>query len=604
VPPLIGFAIAYALVEAGIIAAEAMMIVATVISVALSVAMQFAIQAASPKPKSALAGMNALGVLANEARGRTLLVRSSTEPHRFIYGRALVSGPLLFAATSGTDNSTLHIVVGIAGHECEEIIAVYFGDELSDNARIRNYCTYTAHLGNQTAVDPDLLAVSGIQSTDLYLGITYLYCELLYDQNIWLAGLPNVRGIVKGKKVWDPRTDTTAWSDNAALCQLDYLMGDYGIGASVDAIDLPSWIAAANICDEQVALASGDVQKRYLCNGTFTRDQRPIDVMEDLLSASAGTIIYSQGKYYGYAATYDVPTHSLTEDDLRGELTLATKPARRDLFNTVRGVFVDPIYYWQPTDFPYVTDGTFVTDDGEVLTADIQLPYTVESASAQRLAKIHLLRHRRSLTINFPAKLTALRIMPWDTVTLTSPTLGYESKTFRVLSASLTNDLGVDLVLKEEDADVYAWDAEETSLASSEADLPNPWIVQDLTGFWLRSGVDVNQGTNYRIWCQWFAHPDATVQSGGYIEIDYRLSGTTEWISGLSVSGTSIQGYLSALALNTAYDVRARAVNSLGVSSRWVGYTGHIVRDGIISASMCIWVTKAPSITSMTATEV
>lgn len=603
VPPLIGAIIAYALVNAGIVGATAAAIIGTVVSVALSVAMQFALQANAPKPRYSQPTLQRDYGITREARGRTLLVRGSAEPHRIIYGRALVSGPLLFASTSGTDNVTLHLVVALAGHECESVEAVYFGDELSDNARIRDYCAYTAHLGDQTTVDADLAGVPDVAPTDIYQGITYLYCELTYDAEIWLGGLPNIRALVKGKKVWDPRTDTTAWSDNAALCQLDYLIGEQGINADVSAVNLASWIAAANICDESVALAAGGYQKRYRCNGAFQRDQRPIDVMEDLLSASAGTVIYSQGEYFGYAAAYDVPVHALTEDDLRGDITVVTKPARRELFNTVRGIFIDPTAYWQATDFPPVVGETYLAYDGETLSADVELPFTVDSAMAQRLAKIHLERHRHAITITFPAKLSALRIAPWDTLTLTSPTLGYTNKVMRVLSAAITNDLGVDLVLKEESEDIYAWAAEETTLFASEAALPNPWTVEELRGLWLRSGVGVNLTGYPRILCQWDQATDGTVLSNGYIEISYKLSTDTDYIVGLTVNGDATLGYLGPMVIGSSYDVRSRAVNALGVSSAYNYYKGHVVADGIIRASMQLW-TKHGSTAAMTGAEV
>ena len=50
-----------------------------------------------------------------------------------------------------------------------------------------------------------------------------------YDDKAYASVTPNISAIVKGRKVYDPRTTSTVWSDNAALCVLDYLLSDFGL---------------------------------------------------------------------------------------------------------------------------------------------------------------------------------------------------------------------------------------------------------------------------------------------------------------------------------------------------------------------------------------
>ena len=53
-----------------------------------------------------------------------------------------------------------------------------------------------------------------------------------------------------GKKLFDPRDDTTAWSDNPALCVRDYLTNsDYGLGEAAANIDDDQVEIAADVCD-------------------------------------------------------------------------------------------------------------------------------------------------------------------------------------------------------------------------------------------------------------------------------------------------------------------------------------------------------------------
>ena len=72
-------------------------------------------------------------------------------------------------------------------------------------------------------------------------------------------GFPEITAIIKGKKVYDPRTSTTAWSDNPALCLRDYLTSgkegtnttiyNYGISEDIESVDDDLVIIAANVCD-------------------------------------------------------------------------------------------------------------------------------------------------------------------------------------------------------------------------------------------------------------------------------------------------------------------------------------------------------------------
>ena len=88
-------------------------------------------------------------------------------------------------------------------------------------------------------------------------------------------------------------------------------------------------------------------------------------------------------------------------------IQLTTKQSRRDTFNTVKGIFTSDEADFQPTDYPMVTSSTFTDEDGEVVFADIDLPFTKSSVMAQRIAKITLFKNRQQLVLKAPLKLTA-----------------------------------------------------------------------------------------------------------------------------------------------------------------------------------------------------
>ena len=160
----------------------------------------------------------------SQAQARTHVIRSSVANRQIIYGRAMVSGPLLFAATDAS-NSTLHLVVALAGHECDAVEEIYFNDELlgtrdgSGNVTSGAYSGYAkvvAHLGaSDQAADDDLVTAGlGWTSAHRLQGVTYLYVRLSWSRDVYPRGIPNIKAVVRGKKLYDPRTGLTAWSDN------------------------------------------------------------------------------------------------------------------------------------------------------------------------------------------------------------------------------------------------------------------------------------------------------------------------------------------------------------------------------------------------------
>lgn len=110
------------------------------------------------------------------------------------------------------------------------------------------------HLGEpgQTA-DASLLAECGDKwkSTATLNGFTYTVIRLDLRQAEFQGGVPDISVLMKGRKLYDPRTGLTVWSDNPALVAYDYLTSPM---CGVPASDLPvaHYITAANVCDEQI----------------------------------------------------------------------------------------------------------------------------------------------------------------------------------------------------------------------------------------------------------------------------------------------------------------------------------------------------------------
>jgi hypothetical protein len=128
------------------------------------------------------------------------------------------------------------------------------------------------HLGTSSqAVDTYLNSVvpSEWVSTDRLLDKCYLVVTLDLERVEFQGGIPQITADISGRKVYDPRKDSTVsggsgahraatpstweWSDNAALAVRDYLQAEWGFDNDPDDIDEAYTIAAANACDARTS---------------------------------------------------------------------------------------------------------------------------------------------------------------------------------------------------------------------------------------------------------------------------------------------------------------------------------------------------------------
>ncbi|NDE54290.1 MAG: hypothetical protein EB069_06845 [Actinobacteria bacterium] len=287
-----------------------------------------------------------------------------------------------------------------------------------------------------------------------------LYARLQFDPSVY-SGIPTIRALVRGKKVFDPRIGLTSFSSNPALCIRDYLLSAYGLGATLDEIDETSFIAAANLCDEPVQ-AAAITQPRYALHGVVSSETAPREVLGAMLSTCGGQLIFTDGRYRLKAASFEVPSRIISADDLRGAVSIQTRLPRRELFNRVSGVIADAQMLYTPTEYPAVASTYFrARDGGDELSFRLDLGFTTDRLQAQRLAKMALMRSRQAISVALPCKPACMGVAVGDVVSLTLDALGWQLKPFRVVGWGMTPELGVDLQLQEDAASSYAWEADD-----------------------------------------------------------------------------------------------------------------------------------------------
>ena len=608
------------------------------------------------------------------------------------------------------------------------------------------YAGLETDLGDPTNTSqpfPNLaLSISDWNSSCLQRGCAKAHIVLKYDTARYPSGIPSsISFDVQGRAVYDPRTGLTAYSNNPALCIRDFITdANFGMGVippqaaanykglyaagtaytvgqlvlytdgyyytciqnttghvctntsywtqTPQIIDDSTFIAAANICDEQVEIAPANVhltsapctksweysglctvnamnnfaigdlvtfsifsgsgpttlsgqtvmvtsatstsfqfqftyydwgtpggsgvnfpggvtatasfyQSRYTCNGMVEASQNRGAVITSLLSSMAGVCIPPGDAWRVYAGAYRTPTIILGPDDLRGTFKLDTLTTKRDLANGIKGTYVSAANNWQPSNFPPYINSTYEAQDGGIKNwQDLNLPYTTDGVTAQRLAKIMLERIRRQMLLTLSCKLSAFPLQPGDTVMFNFPVLGFDEAIFEVQQTSISQSdsdmkpyaigsdsginkvgpipvLGIDLILKQTDASVYDWDyaTDENTLTQPQpAQLPDLKVCQPVTGVTVTSGagtamVRADGLVQDRLLVSWTSPTDQFVTKGGKIEIYTSIHSAGTFSLAGAADGDDSQFYILNVVDGTAYDVIVYAINAAGVTS-------------------------------------
>jgi hypothetical protein len=533
-------------------------------------------------------------------QGYLITQRGSTMPHQVIYGKTRIASGVVFQGTTD-NNKYLHSVLAFAGHEVEEFETIYFNDEvltLSGNdvtapAKYVGKVKIVKKLGTTTQIAVTSSDLGGVTppsqwTTDCKLLATaYLYVMLEFDADAFPNGVPEVTAVVKGKKVYDPRTSTTAWSDNPALCMRDYLTSgkegtnttiyNYGISEDIESVDDDLVIIAANVCDHlNYPVLSGGT--RFSLNGAFTTNTTPYDAIQNLSTAMGGLLWYAQGKWRMKPAYYTSPVLDLNEDDLRSGISVNTRHSRRDNFNVVKGTFRGPESDYQPSDFPQVPvlnsatyDALLAADGGQESVIDLQLPFTDNTTEARRLSRITLERNRQQLSVQATFGLKAFQIQVGDIIRLTNTRLGFDNKEFEVISWDFgvqgDYDILVNMSLREISESVFDEVSDGAVYESDNTTLPSPFDVPPVAVALTQEYRIINEHvTNVLV-----VNVSATAfERVDYVEVEFKKSTDSTY----SVLGTGDLGRFEILDIETplagaagtiVYDVRARAINAFGV---------------------------------------
>jgi hypothetical protein len=447
----------------------------------------------------------------------------------------------------------------------------------------------TAYLGaaGQTA-DPALQAAFPADWTaaNTVAGVAYLVVKLSYSETAFPSGVPNVSAVVRGARVYDPRSGSTAWSQNPALL-LRHVYSHPRFGkASVKSGEDTRLIAAANACDAATVYTVAGVAQpsRALYTAALVAPfgTAPRSLFDDLAQAMGGSWAFGNGELFVKAGSYSAPVMALTDADLaviqrhgasetQRPISISVHKERANKFNAVKPTIYDPAQDYKQSALTTLSSAALLARDGVELVQAVTMPAVNYAPQALHVAGILMRDARDPLVVELPFKLRVYPVELFDTVSLTLARYGWSAKTFMVLGRAWAADGSITLTLKETTAAIVTMDAGFSAQGfASNTNLGNVWQVDPPAPLTLSSGtaelLRQNDGTVVsRLRISWPQISNQAVRLDGRIELQYRdATSTGPWAS-LLVNGDETQVVTSEVLDGASYLVRARARTSLAV---------------------------------------
>jgi hypothetical protein len=392
-------------------------IAANVAFTALTIGANFALQSAEARKQKKAQRRNSLNGAGGQSVQQT--VRLSVGPRMRHYGRVKLAGALAFIETkggvihqlvvfnSGTVTEFEEWFVGgksvlIDADGCVTQQPYYQGAFADPNQRSLVRIESRRGFADQPASALLMGAYPAEWTADHQLkGLAYgvLACrQVAADrfQTVYNSQIPALGAIMRGVRVYDPRNpahsatnpDSWAWSDNPALCLLDYLA--VGMGIARASIDAATFAAAANHCDELVAVKGGGTEKRYRLSGGYSFDEDPAGVCQRMLDTFRGQLELTPAGLIGLQIARAItPTVELT-DNVLTTVRIERREGLLNEFNAVKVKFTSPAHQWQEQPAATVRDEAAVERLGREIVDETVLPMVFSHTQAQRLAKIEL----------------------------------------------------------------------------------------------------------------------------------------------------------------------------------------------------------------------
>lgn len=467
--------------------------------------------------------------------------------------------------------------------------------EITPMARIRTYLGTDAQ-----SVGTDLAAEypGHLTATDDFAGIALAVIDLTYSEDAYPQGIPNITATMRGAKCFDPRDDSTAWTENPALHALHYATWDHGWRVPIGEIREQDVIDAADECDVSTVFTLGAddyTLERYRCGIVISSAADPRQSMNDIMETMAGRWGWAGGTLRfrcGRMATsaWAMDTSWVAQQVGQGG-QVASGPAvkitngvpREEKVNHVSGTCIDPSQRFQALPYPAVRDDVLIAADGAEYRLEAVLPGVNHIAHAQHLASITIREGQAPLRMEVSSNLSAYPLELFDVGTVTLPRYGMTAKTMEVIGWRWRPTEGVQLRLAEITAEMFEpVDTLNGRDPAPNGNLQSPWYVAPVTGVEVDSDAEIQpDGAVLTLTVvTWDAIVSQAVLTGGRIEVQFTranaIPATGDWPSWVEQGGAT-SATIPGLKAQAFYLFRVRAINALGVRGPWSAQVLHQV---------------------------
>ncbi|MFZ2872242.1 hypothetical protein [Zavarzinia sp.] len=406
-------------------------------------------------------------------------------------------------------------------------------------------------------------------------------------QRTFPYGLPSPSVVTRMSLVFDPRDpgqtradpDTWIWSQLTALNLADFLTHSRRMGFDWSrriAPALDEWIAAVDVCAEQVPLKAGGTEDRYHFDGFFRMSDRRGDIIRAMLTTmdgwlymrGDGAIGVEAGKYV--EPSFVVPARHIINTQFRHNRRY------EDRINEVKASYTSPAHDFDEVQAPAWRDEENISRLGTVRTSPLDLGHVQRLGQCRRLMKRAMARHKAPLrgvsTLDaYAVALRGKRYAKFD----------FSRRGYGILAVEITGfrlslwPLGAVVEWVLADPDIDAWDpateegdpppVPERETADERLTLPPP-TIGEIASEAYRSSADT-VAVRFLV---------SVVDAGDddlAIELRYRELGGLAWrVEAVEATSRSGGFYVHATAPvsdGQTYEFQARYVNGGGVRGDW-----------------------------------
>lgn len=547
---------------------------------------------------------------------------SPTPPRTVCIGRTALAGTMLYQAVSGVkkpnDNIRLHRIIGLSVGPIDAVESFHIGDKeltfsnpglyglgevvgVSDTEPDSKLWRTNYRQGYSLGQTPEPsappvytgTAMPGLSETSKLSGIAHVTQALDFHGENFSTGDPKNGGyrfIVRGVKLYDPRKDSTypgglgshrlndpatyEFSDNPVIAALNFALGHYqngklvwGMGAPWETIDVPAFVAAANVAD-----VNG-----WKVGGEFNTVDDKFSVLTAILQAASARPVNNSGHLSVFIDTPLASVMTLTKADVCGNVELSTSTAWRDRRNRVIPFYRAESQGWEMVGGDPIAPSTYLAEDGEQKTLEVSFPYVQDASQAHQIGAYELANTREFL--NFTVTCTprlAMAARPGDCITVDLPDIGASNQKCVVLAADIDPaSWQITLTLRSE-SDKHAFALGQTAEPPSSPGLSgsydpsNPYTPTDADGFpaWTIVANSVSKDG--------VTLPGIVVAGGVYddndreIIVDYREFGSDEdaWTNWTTASRNTTRFEIAPLKSAQAYHISIQHRNGFGALSK------------------------------------